>query len=228
MAEFEAKETMAVRARVLGVILRQAREAAGKSIGDLARVMGCSIARVKAYEFGDRAPTLPELELAAYYLHMPLVTFFQDGLSMRTSRHVEDPVPVIAVRQRIIGALLHQARAHMGLKLSEVSRAVGITSHMLRLFELGDRPVPVPVLERLAEELQVDLQSYFRDGWLPEMADADAQLAEFERFQSLPPDVRRFVTSPLNSGYLQVAVNMSSMSAERLRAIAEALLDITY
>jgi hypothetical protein len=50
----------------------------------------------------------------------------------------------------------------------------------------------------------------------------------FLKFQGLPDEVRKFVLSPLNLGYLHVAMHLSEMPAERLRAIAESLLDITY
>jgi len=43
----------------------------------------------------------------------------------------------------------------------------------------------------------------------------------------LSPEMRSFVCSPVNQPYLELARNLSQLSADRLRAVAEALLDIT-
>jgi hypothetical protein len=40
--------------------------------------------------------------------------------------------------------------------------------------------------------------------------------------------VRDFVLQPINTPYLQVAMNLSRMPAETLRQIASGLLEITY
>jgi transcriptional regulator with XRE-family HTH domain len=227
MADVELQETIEVRGRVLGLLLRQAREQAGKTVRDVADALGCSSARIKAYELGERSPTLPEIELAAYYLQVPLSYFFDEHALGRGRQPVGDPQGVVAVRQRIVGALLQQARVAAHRTLRDVSREVGITRHRLRQVELGDRPVPLPLLEALANELGIELD-YFRDGTPDDIAEWDAAASDFAGFQRLPADVRRFVLMQANVGYLQVAMHLSQMSAERLRAIAEGLLDITY
>ena len=46
-------------------------------------------------------------------------------------------------------------------------------------------------------------------------------------FLQLPPEVRAFVCMPVNRPYLDLARNLSQLSTEKLRAVAEGLLDIT-
>ena len=46
-------------------------------------------------------------------------------------------------------------------------------------------------------------------------------------FMKLSPEMRSFVCSPVNQPYLELARNLSQLSADRLRAVAEALFDIT-
>ena len=81
-----------LRARKLGVLMRDARIAARRSPDDCARAIGVSRGVLRAYEEGRRAPSLPELEILAYYLEgrLPeavqaflLQTSFLDRLSGR-------------------------------------------------------------------------------------------------------------------------------------------------
>ena len=227
MAQTIDSETLEMRARVLGVLLREARETAGKSLRDLAQALGCSEERVKAYEFGDKSPTLPELELAALYLQVSLSRFFDERSFGAVRNRVDDPHGVVAARNGLIGVLLQQARMDAAKSLEEVSSAIGITADLLRKYEFGDRRVPVPLLEALASELGVGMQ-YFRDSAPEELTTWGLPQEHIEEFLALPEEVRRFVTSPLNRGYLEVVQHLSDLPAERLRAIAEALLDITY
>ena len=48
-----------------------------------------------------------------------------------------------------------------------------------------------------------------------------------QHLKELPPDVREFVAQPVNVNYIQTAMRLSEMDADRLRTIAESLLDIT-
>jgi hypothetical protein len=43
----------------------------------------------------------------------------------------------------------------------------------------------------------------------------------------LPPELQAFVSQAVNRPYLELAVKLSSMSSEKLRSVAEGLLDIT-
>jgi transcriptional regulator with XRE-family HTH domain len=52
--------------------------------------LGCSSARIKAYEPGERSPTLPEIELAAYYLQV-LLSYFDEHAPGRGRQPVGDP-----------------------------------------------------------------------------------------------------------------------------------------
>ena len=51
--------------------------------------------------------------------------------------------------------------------------------------------------------------------------------AAFENFMHLPPELREFLGKPGNEAYLKLAKQLSEISVERLRALAEALTDLT-
>jgi len=49
----------------------------------------------------------------------------------------------------------------------------------------------------------------------------------FEHFQAMPLDVREFIFLPENEPYLRLAQQLREISVEKLRTLAEALLDLT-
>jgi hypothetical protein len=82
-------------------------------------------------------------------------------------------------------------------------------------------------LERLANFLEVPL-SYFLDQGIEPRGDQVAGVDELQRLAQLPEDVREFMLEPGNLLYVRVAMQLSTLSAEAMRNIAEGLLDITY
>jgi hypothetical protein len=46
-------------------------------------------------------------------------------------------------------------------------------------------------------------------------------------FLQLPPELQSFVCKPVNQPYLELALSLSGLSKERLRFVAESLLEIT-
>ena len=54
-----------------------------------------------------------------------------------------------------------------------------------------------------------------------------AQKQALDAFKDLPPDIQQFVSKPINQPYLELAQRLSEMSVDKLRAVAEGLLEIT-
>ncbi len=80
------KQAMVLRRRIIGVLLRQARLEAGYSLKDLARVLGCSTARITSYELGRVDIPLLALEALADYLSVPMSYFLDQGLRPRGAK----------------------------------------------------------------------------------------------------------------------------------------------
>ena len=112
-----------LRTRKLGVLVRDARMAARKTVTEVAKAMGISPALLRAYEEGRKAPSLPELEVLAYYLNLPIQHFWSnDALSDDSAR--TEPInlaQLVALRQRIIGTLLRQKRLQTSISLKGLS-----------------------------------------------------------------------------------------------------------
>jgi hypothetical protein len=49
-----------------------------------------------------------------------------------------------------------------------------------------------------------------------------------QSYLALSPELQTFVSKPVNRPYLVLAQRLSEMSVEKLRAVAEGLLEITY
>jgi transcriptional regulator with XRE-family HTH domain len=216
-----------LRTRKLGVLIRDARLTAHKSIPECAEAMGITVGILRAYEEGRRAPSLPELEILAYYLNLPMSQFWSsdvisDNASPLASINLQ---PLIGIRQRMIGALLRKQRLETGVSLKSLSEQSGISTARLKTYEMGESAIPASVLESLMSLLDARIESLFDQTgpigqWLVEKK-------AVQEFLQLPLDLQSFVCKPVNRPYLELALSLSGLSTEKLRSVAESLLDIT-
>jgi len=96
----------------------------------------------------------------------------------------------------------------------------------LRAFELGDNPIPLPELEGLINLLGGSIEDLFdQSGPVGEWMALQQALGEF---QQLPRELRDFISKPGNRPYLELAMKLSALSGDKLRSVAESLLDITF
>ena len=222
-------DALAMRAKILGVLLKDARLAAGKSIKECAEVAGCPVSAYTAYELGHKSPSLPELEIIAFFLDTPLSHFWGDQTLSEAQKHDPAQLPrdeITSLRDRIVGAQLRKARTGAKMKLKDLAGELGISSGRLSAYEFGEKPIPLPELEALAARLGLSIEDLLETRG--PVGEWDGARRAFERFQKLPPELREFFTQPANESYLRLAQRLSQLSAEKLRGVAEALLDITY
>ncbi len=221
------KEAWILRQKITGVLLRQARQDAGKTLKECGRVLGLSSSAMSAIEHDKRAISLPEVEMLAYYLGTPLNRLLNGG-SPPDQKYAEE-LPgeeLLALRQRIVGAVLRQVRLEQNLSQAELAKRVGVSKSRLSQYELGERPIPVVELEAMCEILERPLTHFLDEGIGP-IGEKQRQDREWKLFLELPPDVRDFVLEPTNISYLQLAMSLSGVPADGLRDIAASLLDIT-
>ncbi|HHH41624.1 MAG TPA: XRE family transcriptional regulator, partial [Chloroflexi bacterium] len=108
----------------------------------------------------------------------------------------------------------------------ELAAEVGCSSRRLSDYEYGERPIPLAELEVMAGRLGLPLEHFLdEEGSIGEW---HRQQRIWQRFLELPPEIQEFVVRPANIKYLEIAAELERMSVDRLRAIAEGLLDITY
>jgi transcriptional regulator with XRE-family HTH domain len=222
----EKQEAAVIRKKILGVLLRNARLHAGLGVREAAKATGFSSNAISDYEFGRRDVSLPHLETFAYVYRVPITNFWSDNPILEEERSL--PVKeAMALRRRIIGVLLRQARMEAGYSLKDLAKELGCSTARITSYELGRVDIPLQTLEALADHLNVPM-SYFLDQGLRPRGEKIAGIEEVERLAHLPAEVREFMLEPGNLLYIRLAMRLSPLSAETLRSIAEGLLEITY
>lgn len=221
------KQIIELRNRIVGVLVRDARERARMTVEECAAVLGVSSEQLEAYENGELAISLPEMELLGRFLRFPLHTLRQERAAV-ASPHLELPRAeyYLPLRHRIIGIRLRQARIEAGRSTEDLAALLELSVEQLLAYEFGEQALPLATLEVAARALGVPLD-YFVDRE-SHVGRWHILQAEFERFVELPDPVREFVTRPINLSYLELAMKLAQMPAGALRQIAEALLEITF
>jgi len=221
------QDQVSVRMKKLGVLIRDARLVMRKTVPECAQAIGVTPGIFRSYEEGRRAPSLPEIEVLGYFLNLHIDRFWR-----REALSDDHPVTgnlnlpmLVGIRQRMIGVLLRQERMKASLSFSVLSERTGIPVSRLKAFELGERPIPLPELEGLVGILGGQVENFFDQtsavgAWMK-------QQKAVQEFLDLPQELQDFVCRPVNRPYLELALRLSGLSAEKLRSVAEGLLDIT-
>ena len=220
-------QALILRAKKLGVLIRDARIASGLSLEECAQSIGVSTATFEAYEMGTSSPSLPELEILAYSLDIPMEHFWGEKAisAPNGGKKKLELEQLVKLRQRMIGALIRQARINAGLSLDDLADDTQIAISALEAYELGNTPIPLPHLEILSSLLNRSVRDFQdRSGPVGRWA---AQQRAISEFLMLPDELQDFVSKPINRPYLELAQRLSEMSVDKLRAVAEGLLEIT-
>ncbi|MDT8306785.1 MAG: helix-turn-helix transcriptional regulator [Anaerolineae bacterium] len=213
------------RGRMLGSLIREARHHASRTAEECALMLGLTPEEFAAAEAGEHIVSLPELEVLAIYLDVPMAHFWG-------SHQLEQPAELdyqalLALRHKIVGGLLRQARLDAGYPAEELADAVGIEAGTLEQYERGEVAIPYLVLETLARELGKTVDLFLDDSRGP-LGRHEAAKTRQRRFQEMPLEMQTFIVRPANISYLETAMRLSELDADKLRTIAASLLEITY
>ncbi|KXK13415.1 MAG: Xre family DNA-binding protein [Chloroflexi bacterium OLB14] len=216
-----------IREKKLGLLIRDARLAERRTIKECADAIGVKPGIFRAYEEGRRAPSLPELEALVYFLKVSIFQFWGDETISDLSPTLEanDIVRLIELRHRMIGAMVRQERTNKNISPRQIASDTGISQSRLKAYELGEKPISVPELEMILNVIGVPIESFFdQSGPVGQWLNSNVP---HKKFNELPEDIQIFVSQPVNRPYIELAMKLSSMSREKLRSVAEGLLDIT-
>lgn len=224
----DTKTKTTIRTKKLGILIRDARLSARRSVQDCAEAIGVRRSVFRSFEEGVRSPSLPELEALVFYLDLPLDHFWSREIRSTSASPLKniDLSKLLGIRQRKIGALLRQERMNASISIRNLASKTGIAGSRIKAYELGESPIPLPELEVLVATLGGRIESFFdRSGPIGQWMLSEETV---QQFMELPLELRQFVAAPVNRPYLELAMKLSSMSRDKLRAVAEDLLDITY
>lgn len=213
------------RSKFLGKLIQEARDHAAATPEDCAQALGMSIESYRLAEQGEVPLNLPQLEVLAMYLDLPMA-YFWGGEQLTSSPNV-DYSQYMALRQRIVGVSLKQARIDAGWSAQQLADEAELTTDQIDAYERGEEPIPYLQLELLAELLGASLNDFTVEEHGP-LGRHELDVTRRQQFDELPEDVQAFVVDPGNLSYVQTAMRLSALDVERLRGIAEGILDITF
>lgn len=213
------------RAKILGLLIQDARLYAGRSVQDCAQVLGIDATDFASAERGNHILSLPEIEVLTMYLKVPLAHFW--GTETLSRPHKADYGDLLQLRRQVVGGLLRQARVQAGRTHEELAQEIKVDAGTIAAYESGKMPMPLFALERMGKYLGAPLD-YFMDQQRGPLAEHEAEQKMQQRFADLPPEMRSFVVEPINRSYIETAMRLSDLDVHRLRQIAEGILDITF
>ncbi|MGB2894762.1 MAG: helix-turn-helix transcriptional regulator [Anaerolineales bacterium] len=218
------RQTRVLRAKMLGALMREKRLETGRSLKDTAKLIGTTTSTLSSYEHGRKSISLPELELFAFHIDTPLRYFTSPSAGEVGEDYKFDPIIMVSLRQRMIGAMLRKRRLELGMSIRELAAAVDMPSSRVSNYERGVRPVPLPDLESLGDALQQPLDALIEHEG--PIGNWHMTQQAFERFCGLPADLRAFFSTPENEPYLQMAERLSKLDLHALQSVAQALEDL--
>jgi transcriptional regulator with XRE-family HTH domain len=216
------------RRRSIGLLIRRARERAGRTRKECAEFAGLSPLLLRKIEEGLHEPSLVELEAIAHYLRIPVLALLDEGESAHpsTPRIDFNFFEVARLRTHIVGARLKQARLKSKQSVKQLAESLGMAPALLNAYELGKRPIPITRLEQLAVCLNIPLESLLDIGIGP-LGRAQLQHKQHAYFDCLPEAVRAFITDPNALPYLRLAMRLSRLPTEELRNAGQALFQLS-
>lgn len=219
------QQALTLRRKMLGAMLRDARLNTGRSLQKTAELIGISSSTLASYERGRAAISLPELELLAYHLDIPLNRLLERSPSAFGMDSDADAARMRALRDRVIGAQLRAHRQEAGMSMRELGEKVGFPASRISAYEAAKRAIPLTDLETLAEALGRSVEDYLDD--TGPLAEKEAYRKLAKTIKELPPDLRKFLGAAGNEPYIRLAIKLSQLPSTELKGIAESLLKIS-
>ncbi len=212
------------RRRMIGALIRAARERSGRKARDLADFVGISTAALTAIENGEKDCSLPQLEAIAYDLQLPIHALLgQDAATTVERSPVSDIESILRLRGYMIGARLRQARLNRGESVQQTAAAAGLQPAALQSYELGKRQPGLVELETLMDHFGLTLDDMLDIGVGP-LGQAQLLQQQRARFDAMSAELRQFLCEPASMPSLLAAMRLREMRPEQLRAIADAFI----
>ena len=220
------KLAVSIRRKKLGVLIKDARLFSGKTKKECGLIIGISGGAFNSIENGKRPISLPELETLSNNFSVPIKYFFQDELQTdKDQSELQFNSEEIHKSNLHIGEIISSALSESKMTYKDLHSKTGISAARMKKFERGDSAIPIPELELLCNLFNIWLYDLISDSTGAGKKAIENQA--IEEFRKLEPELQNFVSKPINRPYLEIAKNLSSLSTEQLRSIAEGLLEIT-
>ncbi len=220
------QKALSLRTKKIGILMMDARKSARQSEETCARVLQVTPDAYRKFELGEIMPTLPQLEVLAFFLDIPLEHFWGNRVISEQPNFTLNTSALLPLRNRVIGITVRQLRQNAELSLEQFASQMELEPQLLNRYELGEESIPLPLLEQMLAGLNENISI---------VADRHGQIGKWYRHQktvdsvvAFPAEIQEFVAKNINEPYLELAKRLSELDAGKLRSIAEGLLEITY
>ncbi len=221
------KKLMQIRMKKLAILISDARRVSRRTAEECAVVIGISIEDYRLIEQGKIAPSLPQLEILACFLDVPVEHFWGNKILAENEIFQNEATnqALRRLRDRYLGTRLRQLRTEASLTPEELAKSTSIPVETIEQYESGKVSIPLNELESLVRALNARVEDIFdQSGPIGEWRTKQQYV---RTFLELSQRHQQFIAKPVNIPYIELAMRLSDMSAEKLRAIAEGILEIT-
>lgn len=220
------QKALTIRSKKLGILITDARTAARRSTKECSSILGISSKEYSLIELGEKTPSLPQLEVLAFFFNIPIEHFWGNKAISEDLDFRLNSKALIQLREKVIGITIRQLRLEADISLDELAEHLEISAKDLVEYELGEKSIPFPLLDAILIALNSNIAS---------VTNHRGQLGQWylkqkaeKHFSGLPGDMQEFMAKPVNEPYMELAKKLSELPANKLRSIAEGLLEITY
>ena len=113
----EASQSLSIRNKIIGVLVKRARTEAGMTQKECAQFLGCTPSAFRRYEQGKKGFSLPQLESLALLFDVPVASLWDDAYPL-PEKIEEEPLPldqIMLLRRKMLAVRLRQVREAAGL-----------------------------------------------------------------------------------------------------------------
>jgi transcriptional regulator with XRE-family HTH domain len=219
---------MQIRMKKLAIMISDARRFSRRTVEECATMIGVSAQEFQSFERGKTAPSLPQLESLAFFFDVPVEHFWSNKVLGESGAYADATAnqSLRRLRDRYLGTRLRQLRIDASLSQQALAEKTSLSVETIEQYETGRVSIPLPALESLVRALNARIEEVF-DSSGP-IGEWRSKKQNVRSFLSLSSRHQQFITRPVNIPYLELAIRLSDLSVEKLRGIAEGILEITF
>ena len=219
-AAIDYDEAYRLRGRIVGALIRQARLEAECEVDACAQFLCLPADDIEAWEYGERVPSLPQVEALARYLAAPELAN-ENGAAVGDAQQRDE---YARLRQKLLGALLQSERKSQNIEPEDLCAMSGLDAAALERYEFGETAIPLHHLTVLARALGRDLAE-FADPTGPSRVPAKPGLRDAAPKKD-NGDLETFASDRRNRAFIRLAMAFRDIDRGDLKSIASALLAI--
>lgn len=156
---------LAIRQKILGALLADARTSRRFSAQEIAEVMGITADQYSRYEEGIDSPSLPQLEAAAEILRLKVDHFFQKETLEQTSNDAAaQPRNILLERKKAVARQIQKARTSRGVSIEELASSLNVSIKSLQSVEAGEAELSALQLQDLAAAVGIGIEDFSAAG----------------------------------------------------------------